>query len=151
MENLPQLISKSDIILTSMNGRHFLLEMEMLEKAIKTRRRRPIFIIDTGVPGDVDPSVEKINDIFLYTINDLEKVIREGNSSRTHEIEKAQKIIDNAVHQVDLDNIVKQEATGDHDLESLRILAIKEAEGDPDKATRLLLDKIKTKQDDWRN
>ena len=125
--------------------------MEMLEKAIKTRRRRPIFIIDTGVPGDVDPSVEKINDIFLYTINDLEKVIREGNSSRTHEIEKAQKIIDNAVHQVDLDNIVKQEATGYHDLESLRILAIKEAEGDADKATRLLLDKIKTKQDDGRN
>ena len=151
MENLPQLISKSDIILTSMNSRHFLLEMEMLKKAIKTRRRRPIFIIDTGVPGDVDPSVEKINDIFLYTINDLEKVIREGNSSRTHEIEKAQKIIDNAVHQVDLDNIVKQEATGYHDLESLRILAIKEAEGDPDKATRLLLDKIKTKQDDGRN
>jgi glutamyl-tRNA reductase len=150
MESLLQLISKSDIILTAMNGRRFLLEMEILKKAIKARRRRPIFIIDTGVPGDVDPSVEKINDIFLYTINDLEKVTREGNSSRAHEIEKAQRIIDSAVHQIDLDNIVK-EAAGYRDLESLRILAIEEAEGDPDKATRLLLDKMKTKQDEGSN
>ena len=151
MENLVQLISKSDIILTSMNSRHFLLDMKILEKAIKTRRRRPIFIIDTGVPGDVDPSVENINDIFLYTINNLEKVTREGTLSRTYEIEKAQRIIDIATNEVDINNMVKQEILQYQDLESLRLLAVKESNGDPEKATKLLLDKIKNNQYDGAN
>ena len=151
MENLVQLISKSDIILTSMNNRHFSLDMKILKKAIKTRRRRPIFIIDTGVPGDVDPSVENINDIFLYTINNLEKVTREGTLSRTYEIEKAQRIIDIATNEVDINNMVKQEILQYQDLESLRLLAVKESNGDPEKATKLLLDKIKNNQYDGAN
>ena len=151
MENLVQLISKSDIILTSMNNRHFSLDMKILKKAIKTRRRRPIFIIDTGVPGDVDPSVENINDIFLYTINNLEKVTREGTLSRTYEIEKAQRIIDIATNEVDINNMVKQEMLQYQDLESLRLLAVKESNGDPEKATKLLLDKIKNNQYDGAN
>ncbi|MFL2780869.1 MAG: glutamyl-tRNA reductase [Rhodospirillales bacterium] len=151
MENLVQLISKSDIILTSMNSRHFSLDVKILEKAIKTRRRRPIFIIDTGVPGDVDPSVENINDIFLYTINNLEKVTREGTLSRTYEIEKAQRIIDIATNEVDINNMVKQEILQYQDLESLRLLAVKESNGDPEKATKLLLDKIKNNQYDGAN
>tara|TARA_E500000178_G_scaffold344180_1_gene392015 strand:+ start:2521 stop:3711 length:1191 start_codon:yes stop_codon:yes gene_type:complete len=151
MENLVQLISKSDIILTSMNNRHFSLDVKILKKAIKTRRRRPIFIIDTGVPGDVDPSVENINDIFLYTINNLEKVTREGTLSRTYEIEKAQRIIDIATNEVDINNMVKQEILQYQDLESLRLLAVKESNGDPEKATKLLLDKIKNNQYDGAN
>ncbi len=151
MENLVQLISKSDIILTSMNSRHFSLDVKILKKAIKTRRRRPIFIIDTGVPGDVDPSVENINDIFLYTINNLEKVTREGTLSRTYEIEKAQRIIDIATNEVDINNMVKQEILQYQDLESLRLLAVKESNGDPEKATKLLLDKIKNNQYDGAN
>ena len=105
MKNLTQLLAQSDIVVTSINTRKFILNEGFLKTAIKTRKRRPIFIIDTGVPGDVDPSLENLEDIFLYTLDDLERVTKEGRKSRVEEAEKAWAIIDEKTKEFDFHNL----------------------------------------------
>ena len=104
IENLPYLLAQSDIVITSMNSRKFILNSNLLRTAIKTRKRKPIFIIDTGVPGDTDTSVELLEDIFLYTLDDLERVTKEGRTSRSEETEKAWGIIDDEINKLDDQN-----------------------------------------------
>ena len=57
---LPRLLQGADIVITSVNTRRFVLDRDIVRQAIAARRRRPIFIIDTGVPGDVDPAVASV-------------------------------------------------------------------------------------------
>jgi glutamyl-tRNA reductase len=144
MENLAQLLIQSDIVLTAMNTRRFILDAEALKTATKARRRKPIFVIDTGVPGDVDPAVETLEDVFLYTLDDLERVTREGRASRAEEAETAWAIVDDEAGKVKFNNINPTDSVEDSavDIESLRQAALKEANGDAEKATRLLLDRL---------
>ncbi|MBT3915334.1 MAG: glutamyl-tRNA reductase [Rhodospirillaceae bacterium] len=145
-EDLAQLLTQADIVLTSMNTRRFVLDAESLKAATKARRRKPIFVIDTGVPGDVDPAVEALEDVFLYTLDDLERVTREGRASRAQEAETAWQIIGDEA--ANFDSSQSAEAgdpvqTGSpDDIESLRRAALDEAGGDAEKATRLLLDRL---------
>tara|TARA_B100000315_G_scaffold254809_1_gene296656 strand:- start:4107 stop:5312 length:1206 start_codon:yes stop_codon:yes gene_type:complete len=146
-EDLAQLLTQADIVLTSMNTRRFVLDAESLKAAIKARRRKPIFVIDTGVPGDVDPAVEALEDVFLYTLDDLERVTREGRASRAEEAETAWQIIDEEAAKFDAsqsegsDEIVQTDTSDD--IESLRREALDKAGGDAEKATRILLDRLK--------
>ncbi len=148
MEDLPLLLTQADIVLTSMNTRRYILDAEALKTATKARRRKPIFVIDTGVPGDVDPAVEALEDVFLYTLDDLERVTREGRESRAAEAETAWAIVDEEAGKMVLNN---PKASPEHqiptlqtsDIEKLRQAALKEAGGDADKATKLLLDRLK--------
>ena len=64
METLPVLLAKSDIVLTSMNSRRFTLSIDTTEKP-KQRRRKPMFLIDIGVPGDIDQTIESLEDAYL--------------------------------------------------------------------------------------
>ena len=100
--NLTQLLVQSDIIITSMNSRKFTLNSELLKPVIKIRKRKPIFIIDTGVPGDTDPAIELLEDIFLYSLDDLERVTKAGRKSRTEEAEMAWGIIDEEINKLDI-------------------------------------------------
>jgi len=146
-EDLAQLLTQADIVLTSMNTRRFVLDAESLKTATKARRRKPIFVIDTGVPGDVDPAVEALEDVFLYTLDDLERVTREGRASRAQEAETAWQILDDEAANFDSSQSVEPSdpvQTGSpDDIENLRRAALDEAGGDAEKATRLLLDRLK--------
>jgi glutamyl-tRNA reductase len=149
MEDLAQLLTQADIVLTSMNTRRYILDAKILKTATKARRRKPIFVIDTGVPGDVDPAVEALEDVFLYSLDDLERVTREGRASRAEEAETAWAIIDEEAGKVDLGESKPQPKQNgqtddqtDH-IEIMRQTALKEADGDAEKATRLLLDRLK--------
>jgi glutamyl-tRNA reductase len=105
MENLTQLLTQSDIVVTSINTRKFVLNEGFLKTALKARKRRPIFIIDTGVPGDVDPSIENLEDVFLFTLDDLERVTKKGRRSRAEEAETAWAIIDEKAKEFDFHNL----------------------------------------------
>lgn len=148
-DGLAQLLIKADIVLTSMNTRRFVLEAEMVVAATRARRRKPIFLIDTGVPGDIDPSVETADDAFLYTLDDLERVTREGRETREAEAEAAWKIVTEAA--AGYSPLAIAAATGANDgfvdgfedgLEAARQDALRESGGDADKATRLLMDRL---------
>ena len=69
----------------------------MVRGALKARRNRPQLIIDTAIPGDVEPAVNRIDDAFLYELSDLERVALEGLTSREAESEAAKVLIEEAV------------------------------------------------------
>ncbi len=81
-EALPDLLVEADIVVTSLGNREAAIRAPEVEAAIKKRKQRPIFLIDAGIPGDVDPAVGKLENAFLYDLNDLEKVAMAGRAER---------------------------------------------------------------------
>ena len=147
MDDLPLLLEKSDLVLTSMNSRQITLTRNTIKTATTKRRRKPILIIDTGVPGDVDFAVADLEDAFLYTLDDLEKVTREGMQTRELETEKAWDIV-----QVEVNNIFSSEkqftettedTLANELIENLRQNALTKAHGDADKATQLFVNSLR--------
>jgi glutamyl-tRNA reductase len=69
----------------------------MLERAIKQRRHRPIFIVDLAVPRDVEAEVANMDDVFLYSVDDLGQVVREGMDNRVAQVAQAEAIIETSV------------------------------------------------------
>ena len=65
-----------------------------VESALKKRRHQPIFMVDIAVPRDIEAEVGDLNDVYLYTVDDLQEVIEENMRSRREAAEQAQEIID---------------------------------------------------------
>ena len=81
-ETVPALLDESDIVLASLGGRSYAIGPGMIEAALDRRRRRPILLVDAGVPGDIDPAVERIDDAFRFSLDDLEGVALTGRARR---------------------------------------------------------------------
>ena len=64
-----------------------------IKQAIKTRKHRPIFIVDIAVPRDVEPAAGELEDVYLYSVDDLNEVIQENLRSREQAALKAEEII----------------------------------------------------------
>jgi len=82
-----------DIVLTSVSGTQPLIRKEDLEKTMKSRSGRPLFIIDTGVPRNVDPAAGKIESVYLYNIDDLSAIAEGNRHHRTQAVESAEVIL----------------------------------------------------------
>ncbi|MBC8269479.1 MAG: glutamyl-tRNA reductase [Rhodospirillaceae bacterium] len=145
-EDLATLLAEADIVLTALGRRRQAITASMVENAISTRRHKPIFLIDTAIPGDIDPLVERIEDAFLYSLDDLERVAMEGRAGRENESGAAWKIID-----ADVDVFVRGhvERTAVPALsrlrshfEGVREQALADGGGDAEKATRLLVNRL---------
>ena len=148
MASLPEQMAKSDLVLTSMNSRRFALSAELVKEALLKRRRKPIFLIDTGVPGDIDHTVDDLEDAYLYSLDDLERVTREGWESRELEAESAWAIVDEETDRLVgiLADMLPTEDIGastPDEMEQARQDALEAANGDADKATKLLLERLK--------
>jgi len=65
----------------------------------KTRKRKPIFIVDLAVPRDIDPAVKSLDNIYLYSIDDLQEIISGNQQARLQEAEKAHIIVDESLAQ----------------------------------------------------
>ncbi len=148
METLPTLLTKSDIVLTSMNSRRFTLSIDPVRAALKQRRRKPIFLIDAGVPGDVDQTIASMEDAYLYSLDDLELVTREGWDSRERESEKAWAIINEETDKLlaSLSSALPgyhEEDSPSDSLETLRQEALRVSGGDADQATQMILDRLR--------
>ena len=89
-----QALAQADIVISATgDGRHAITEA-MVRSAVRARRHKPIFIIDLAVPGDVDPAVERIDEAFLYDLDDLERLALEGKTGRSGAIADAEVIIE---------------------------------------------------------
>ena len=64
---------------------------------MRTRKRKPVFAVDIAVPRDIEPEVAKVRDVYLYTIDDLQKVIQEGQTSREAAAVDANRILDDEI------------------------------------------------------
>lgn len=94
---LPEELPTFDIIITSTASPLPILGKGMLERAIKQRRHRPMFIVDLAVPRDVEAEVADMDDVFLYSVDDLGQVVREGTDSRVAQVAQAEAIIETNV------------------------------------------------------
>jgi glutamyl-tRNA reductase len=82
LNDIPGHAGEADLIISSTAARGFVLDQSMMELAVsKRRRRKPVFMIDLAVPRDIDPRIAKMDDVYLYTVDDLRTVI-DGNMQR---------------------------------------------------------------------
>jgi glutamyl-tRNA reductase len=65
-----------------------------MKKAIRQRRRKPIFAVDIAVPRDLDPAIRELDDVYLYSIDDLDQVVMEGQSNRQAAVGDANRILE---------------------------------------------------------
>lgn len=93
LADLPQHLAEADIVITSTASREPILNRELVETAIRSRRHRPMFMVDLAVPRDIAPEVAQIDDVFLYTIDDLKQVIDDNMRSRQQAASEAESII----------------------------------------------------------
>ena len=94
---LPEQLAQHDIIVTSTASPLPILGKGMVERALKARKHRPIFIIDLAVPRDVEAEVSNLDDVFLYTVDDLSEVVRDGLDARQGAVKEAEVIINSGV------------------------------------------------------
>jgi glutamyl-tRNA reductase len=82
-----------DVVVSGTAASEPILTRAMVEAALKARRRRPMFIVDLAVPRDVEASVAKMGDVFLYTIDDLGGIVQQGMESRHAAVADAEAIV----------------------------------------------------------
>jgi glutamyl-tRNA reductase len=87
------MLPEMDIVITSSGAPHFVLRKEDMQRAIAARRNKPMFVIDIAVPRNVEPSVNQVDNIFLYDIDDLQEVVNANLRERMKEAEHAEAMV----------------------------------------------------------
>src|SRR5215469_15729122 len=82
LADLPQHLAEADIVIASTASREPILTKAMAEQAIRTRRHKPMFLVDIAVPRDIEQGVADLEDVYVYTIDDLRQVIDANLRSR---------------------------------------------------------------------
>jgi glutamyl-tRNA reductase len=99
LKELPDHFHQFDAIVTSTASTLPIIGKGMVERALKMRRHKPMFIVDLAVPRDVEPEVAELDDVFLYTLDNLAKLVQEGISVRESAVADAEKIIARRVNE----------------------------------------------------
>jgi glutamyl-tRNA reductase len=90
-------LAEADVVISSTGSPDYILHAPQIKDALKTRKRRPMFMVDIAVPRDIDPEIGKFDDVYLYTVDDLQGVIEENRRSRAEAAKQAEEIIDTQV------------------------------------------------------
>jgi glutamyl-tRNA reductase len=90
-------LAEADIVISSTASQLPILGKGVVESALKVRKRRPIFMVDIAVPRDIEAEVGDLEDIYLYSVDDLQGIIEENLQSRRDAAEQAEEIIDSQV------------------------------------------------------
>ncbi len=93
LSDLPRVLPAADIVITSTAADLPVLGKGMVETAIRARKREPMLLIDIAVPRDIESQVGELEDVFLYTIDDLADIVAENRRSRLDAAEEAERII----------------------------------------------------------
>jgi len=94
LPQIPEYLYKADIVISSTASPLPILGKGAVEKALKRRKHKPMFMVDIAVPRDVEQEVGELDDVYLYTVDDLQEIIEENLESRQQAAEKAYEIID---------------------------------------------------------
>ena len=97
VEHLPAVPEGCVIIVACSGSAVAFVGLGMVERAIRARRRRPMFIVDLAVPRDVESEVARLPDVYLYTVDDLAEVVQTGRELRQAAVEQAETIIETRV------------------------------------------------------
>ncbi len=97
LNDLPSHFAEFDIVVTSTASQLPIIGLGMVETALKARRHRPIFMVDLAVPRDIEHEVAELDDVFLYTVDDLAQVVSDGIENRQAAAVEAETIVANRV------------------------------------------------------
>ncbi|HPY41638.1 MAG TPA: glutamyl-tRNA reductase, partial [Thiolinea sp.] len=86
-------LPKADILISSTAAPLPIIGKGMVERALKARKHRPMFMVDIAVPRDIEPEVGRLDDVYLYTVDDLQSVIEENLQSRRAAAEQAEAMV----------------------------------------------------------
>ena len=94
LSDIPDYLPNADIVISSTASQLPVLGKGAVESALKKRKHKPIFMVDIAVPRDIEPEVEELEDVYLYTVDDLQEVIEDNRRARQKAADVAQEIID---------------------------------------------------------
>lgn len=94
LEDLPKHLSEADIVISSTASPIPVLGQGTVQTALKKRRNKPMFMVDIAVPRDIEEEVSELDDVYLYTVDDLQEIIQENQKSRENAAEEAREIIE---------------------------------------------------------
>jgi glutamyl-tRNA reductase len=94
-EEMVQGLKKTDIVISATDSPQYLIRHDQITRVMKDRKQKPIFFIDIADPRDIEPKVGDIENVYLYNIDDLQKVANENIKDREKEAQKAEAIVQN--------------------------------------------------------
>ena len=97
LADLPSRLAEFDIIVSCTASTLPIIGLGAVERALKARKHRPMFMVDLAVPRDIEPEVKALEDIYLYTVDDLAQVVQQGQANRQAAVAQAEVIIDAGV------------------------------------------------------
>ena len=97
LDQVAESLAAYDIVVSCTGSPLPIIGLGMVERALKARRHRPMVMVDLAVPRDIEPEVAALGDVFLYTVDDLAKVVDSGLESRHAAVIEAEGIIDERV------------------------------------------------------
>ena len=96
-EEIPESLKTVDIIISSTGAPDYVIQRDQVKGVLRKRKNRPLFFIDIAVPRDIDPEINRLNNTYVYDIDDLKGVIDENVEDRQKEAIKGERIVDEAV------------------------------------------------------
>ncbi|MFA9215464.1 MAG: glutamyl-tRNA reductase [Sphingomonadaceae bacterium] len=97
LAELADQLQQFDIVISCTASTLPLIGLGLVERAIKARRHKPMFMVDLAVPRDIEPEVARLSDVFMYTVDDLGKVVQTGIENRQAAVAQAEAIIETRV------------------------------------------------------
>src|SRR5450830_1601838 len=97
LADLPNRLHEFDAVISCTASTLPLIGLGAVERALKQRRHRPMFMVDLAVPRDIEPEVKALEDVYLYTVDDLATVVQTGQANRQAAVAQAEAIIDAGV------------------------------------------------------
>lgn len=97
LADLPTRLAEFDIVVSCTASTLPIIGLGAVERALKARKHRPMFMVDLAVPRDIEPEVKALEDVYLYTVDDLAHVVQQGQANRQAAVAQAEVIIDAGV------------------------------------------------------
>ena len=140
-------LPEADIVVAALGAREHAIPADLIVTALRRRRRRPIYLVDAGVPGDIDPAIERIDEAFLFSLDDLERVAMDGRATREQAAAEAWAIVDQGLAAFLKDRAERRAAPAIADLrahfDAVRAEVLAEAgAADADEITRRLVNRL---------
>ncbi len=146
--DIPEFLQKADILISSTGSQLPILGKGAVESAIKKRKHKPMLMLDLAVPRDIESEVAGLDDVYLFTVDDLQEVILENMRSRENAANKAEKIIEEGVSEwrsqlqgldvVDMIRAFRKNLEETRDTEAEKALLALRAGQDPEDIVRSL-------------
>jgi glutamyl-tRNA reductase len=93
LDEIPNHLKEADIVVASTAAPHSIITRHMTEQALRARKRKPMFMVDIAVPRDIDADVAELEDVYLFTVDDLQSVVNENLEGRRQAAREAHELI----------------------------------------------------------